>query len=176
MWQSLVLVVYLGILFAHRELFFELKKDNFSCFVFMVSNLGLYLFGVVYNIFALLLAKYYKFFIKFAYVFTGILVLFSVTGLFLTNDMYELQHKKPKYQVFYSLLIWMLCIRLFFYMMICSFFMCFSVFVCCAIASGQYNIISDNHANLDRIPEGMKRFLKSRAKFFNPNDNEAQVD
>ena len=68
----------------------------------------------------------------------------------------------------------MICIRLFFYGLICSFFGCFSVFVCCAIASGQGNLITEHQDRLERIPNGtVKRFLKKKSKVFNPNDHES---
>lgn len=74
----------------------------------------------------------------------------------------------------YNLLIWMICIRLFFYGLICSFFACFSVFVCCAIASGQGNLITEHQETLERIPNGnyVKKFLKKKSRKFNPNDHE----
>ena len=71
----------------------------------------------------------------------------------------------------------MVCIRLFFYALICIFFGCFSVFVCLAIFSGQTQIITQHQATLERMtPSRVKKFLKKQAKKFNPNDKEVQVD
>mmetsp|Transcript_12860 Transcript_12860/g.19930 ORF Transcript_12860/g.19930 Transcript_12860/m.19930 type:complete len:92 (-) Transcript_12860:245-520(-) len=90
--------------------------------------------------------------------------------------MFELQSKDDKYRSLYETFISMICIRLFFYALICSFFACMSVFVCCAIASGQQHIISVNQERIERVtPVHVKRLLKRTAKKFNPLGTEAEV-
>ena len=58
------------------------------------------------------------------------------------KGMIELVHSDIKYSKLLDLLISMLCIRLFFYALICAFFGFISIAACCAIASGQQHIIT----------------------------------
>ena len=111
-------------------------------FIYFVGNLGLYLFGIIYNVLGLVFAKHYKLFIKFAYWFTGFLLIFTFYGLYEIGIMFELQERDAQFSKLYDIMITMICIRLFFYSVICSFFGCMSIAVCCAIASGQQHIIT----------------------------------
>ena len=84
-WQSAVFIAYSGVLYQNRKEFMELIEDSANCYYFICINQFLYLFGVIYNITAFVLARYYTYFIKFSYVFTGTLVLFTIWGLTLAN-------------------------------------------------------------------------------------------
>jgi hypothetical protein len=68
-WQGLVLIAYGVIIIVQYDDLMSLKKDNRDCFNYITINIFLYLFGIAYNIVSLIFAKYYKFFIKGAYLF-----------------------------------------------------------------------------------------------------------
>lgn len=174
-WQGLVLIAYGVIIIVQYEDLMSLKKDNRDCFNFIVINVCLYLFGIVYNILSLIFAKYYKFFIKGAYMFQLVLVGFTIYGITLTNQMYSLQQENKQYLGMYSLFIWMLCIRFLLYMFICMFMWCLSFAVCVAVATGQTALIREHQESLESIPNGLIRFLNKRAYNYNPKNNIHQV-
>lgn len=163
-WQSLVFVIYGVVLVVHRKEFLLLRIASPNSFWFIGANLALYLAGVIFGIIALALSNYYEYMIKAGYWFTGILLCFTFYGVYVANEMYDLQNKNHKFKDLYNLMIWMICIRLFIYGMICSFMACFSVFVCCAIASGQANLINSEHQDqqfdFQASSKRVKRFLK----------------
>lgn len=136
-WQSLVFGIYFMVLYIERKEFLSLRTDNPKCFYFIFSNELLYIMGVLFDIIALIFSKYFKFIIRAGYCFTFILLCFTFYGVSLSSDMYKLQYIDRKYKKIYNLFIWMICIRFFFYGLICFFFGCFSVFICCALATGQ---------------------------------------
>lgn len=159
----MVFVIYTVVLVVYRQEFLELRIESPNSFNFIFLNLVLYLAGVIFGIIALALTNYYEYIIKCGYWFTGILVCFTLYGVYVANEMYDLQNKNHKFKDLYNLMIWMICIRLFIYGMICSFFACFSVFVCCAIASGQGSLITEHHQDqfdLKTSSKRVKRFLK----------------
>lgn len=80
-WQGLVLIGYSITLMAESESFSRLAKDNAHCYVFILSNVCLYLIGIIYNIIALIFSRYYKFFIKGAYLLQLFLVSYSIYGI-----------------------------------------------------------------------------------------------
>ena len=73
----------------------SLRTEFLDGFLFILINIWLYVFGITYNILGLVFSKYYKIFIKLAYLQSFILVCFTIWGATLANEMYELQtHKK----------------------------------------------------------------------------------
>mmetsp|Transcript_4230 Transcript_4230/g.7179 ORF Transcript_4230/g.7179 Transcript_4230/m.7179 type:complete len:115 (+) Transcript_4230:754-1098(+) len=114
-----------------------MREDFPEGFVFILANQGLYVAGILFNVVALLLVRHYKTIINLAYVYTGVLVIFSFFGISLFHEMFQLQRNDHSYRKLYEVYVSMICIRLAFYALICFFFGCISVFMCCAIASGQ---------------------------------------
>lgn len=92
-WQGLVLFIYAIIIAVQWHDFISLQDENKDCYYFILVNIYLYVFGIGYNIVALILARYYKFFIKGAYIFQMALVAFTIYGLTLVNQMFALQEK-----------------------------------------------------------------------------------
>ena len=135
-WQGLCLIAYSIVSFIEQENLKALKIDDFSCYIFITVNIYLYIFGILYNFVSLILAKYYKLFIKGAYIFQLILVTFTFFGISLVNSIYELKIKKKQYEELFNLMIFMICIRFFFYLVICLFLCCMSFVMCCALATG----------------------------------------
>lgn len=152
-WQGLVFIVFTGIAVSNLDEMMALHDDLPEVFYFIAINLFLYIFGVIYNFFALACSKYYKKIIKGAYIQTAFLVIFSIWGLTLINPMFELQQQDSKYTNVYSLMIWMICIRLLFYIFICGFITCLSVFACCAACTSATDIFADQQ---ERIRDNMK--------------------
>jgi hypothetical protein len=132
----LILFAYSIIVAVEWDNFITLKTLETHAFNYMVINILLYVFGIGYNIVALILAKYYKCFIKGAYIFQMILVAFTIYGATLINTMYDLQRANKRYINMYGFFIWMLCIRFLIYLIICLFMVCLSFVVCVAIATG----------------------------------------
>lgn len=114
-----------------------MEKDDAHCYVFILSNVCLYLFGIIYNIIALIFSRYYKFFIKGAYLLQLFLVSYSVYGLVILRKMYDLQMKDHTYHNLWKLFVWMICVRLMIYMIICSFMICMTFIIVVAIVTGQ---------------------------------------
>lgn len=50
--------------------------------------------------------------------------------------MYMLQSKDSSYHNLYKLFVWMICIRLVLYIMICFFMVCMTIFIIAAITTG----------------------------------------
>lgn len=176
-WQAIVFLVFTSILWDNGKEFLELKEDLPSAFYFMFSNQVLYVIGLVLNLMGICLVNYYTAMIRIAYGLLAVLFFFGCYGLYVAQRMFEILEHRKQYQKLYEVLIAMVCIRLFFYALICFFFGCFSVFVCLAIFSGQTNMITQHQATLERMtPSSVKTFLKKQAKKFNPNDAEVQVD
>ena len=87
-WQSCVFLIYFFILWSQIDDFLLLYKASPECFIFMVSNLALYLLGVIGGIIGLILSEHYKIMIRCGYCFTGILVCFTFYGVSITAEMY----------------------------------------------------------------------------------------
>ena len=139
-----MLISYSGVLYKNRKEFLELRSDYPIGFYYLISNLGLYLLGLIYNILGLVLVRHFEFFIRVGYWFTGLLMVFSLCGFSVTKGMIELVHTDSNYSKLLDLLITMICIRLLFYALICVFFGFISIAACCAIASGQQHIITQH--------------------------------
>lgn len=141
-WQALVFIVFTSVLFDNGKEFMQLRNDMPSAFYFMFSNQVLYVIGFVFNLMGICLVNYYTIMINIAYWLLAFLLFFGFYGLYVAQKMFDILEEHKQYQKLYEVLIAMVCIRLFFYALICFFFGCFSVFVCLAIFSGQTNIIS----------------------------------
>lgn len=111
-------------------------------FYYIISNLGLYLFGIIYDISSLILYNHFEYFIRLSYWFNGLLLVFSLYGFSIITGMIELVNNEAKYSRLLDLLISMICIRLALYALVCAFFGFISIAACCAIASGQQHIIT----------------------------------
>jgi hypothetical protein len=83
-------VIYGVVLIVHRKEFLELRTASPHSFYFISANLILYLAGVIFGIIALALTNYYEYLIKCGYWFTGILVCFTLYGVYVANEMYTL--------------------------------------------------------------------------------------
>lgn len=169
-WQALVFIAFTSALVDHGKEFLELRHDFPAAFYFMFSNQALYVLGFVFNLMGICLVNHYIIMIRIAYGLLAFLFGFGCYGLYVAQQMFDLVDHRKEYQKLYEVLIAMVCIRLFFYALICVFFACFSVFVCLAIFSGQTNRITQHQATLERMtPSSVKKFLKKQAKKFNPD-------
>jgi hypothetical protein len=81
--------------------------------------------------------------ITFGYCFTFGLLIYALYGMiFITKDMQEIQYKDVRYKKLYEVMISMICIRLFFYVVVCLFLACLIVFGSIALVTGQSNQIT----------------------------------
>jgi hypothetical protein len=90
-WQSLMFVIQLGLIFDSRDQFMSLRQDSIKSFYYIGGNIILYLLGVISNILALICSKRYHKILRFGYCFTFFLFTYSIIGLsFVANDMFKL--------------------------------------------------------------------------------------